>query len=255
MSSRSRAICSRLRLDVLDRPRVPLVALAVVRAVVATERRQPPVAELPDAGHGRVEERPVVRRDQERAGAPPEVLLEPLEGVEVEVVRGLVEHQQVRVGDDQASQRGPRLLAAGQGGRWLGPLVAGEAEPGQRRVDALVQGVAAQDLESVLEVGVRGIGHPAVALERRQLLGHAVQVCRAGADRQSERLRGHERLVEVRLLGEQTRRSGRACGGPRRYPVRRDPRRSAAASSCPRRSGRPGRSGRRARWRHRCRRG
>ena len=64
-----------LVLDVLRRASVALYALPVVGAVVAAERRQPPVAQLPDAGHGRVEERPVVRGDEQCArpgagGAP-----------------------------------------------------------------------------------------------------------------------------------------------------------------------------------------
>ena len=112
-----------VRLGVLGRPRVALLALAVVGAVVAAERRQPAVAQLPDPGHGRVEERPVVRGDEQRAAAAPEVLLEPLERVEVEVVRRLVEEQQVRVGDHEPGQRGARLLAARQRGRRPGPLV------------------------------------------------------------------------------------------------------------------------------------
>ena len=113
-----------LRVGVLGRARVALLALAVVGAVVAAERRQPSVAQLPDPGDGRVQERPVVGGDEQRAGPPAEVLLEPLEGVEVEVVRRLVEQEQVRVGDDQAGERRPRLLAAGQRRRRLGPLVA-----------------------------------------------------------------------------------------------------------------------------------
>ena len=114
-----------LGVGVLDGPRVALLALAVVGAVVAAEDRQAPVAQLPDARHGRIEERPVVRRDEQRPGPPAEVVLEPLERVEVEVVRRLVEQQQVRIGDDQPSERGPRLLAARQPGRRLGPFVRG----------------------------------------------------------------------------------------------------------------------------------
>ena len=147
-----------LRLDVLDRPRVALDALAVVGAVVAAERRQAPVAQLPDPGDGRVEERPVVRRDEQRAAPAPEVLLEPFERVEVEVVRRLVEEQQVRVGDDQPGQRRPGLLAARQRRRRLRPLVAGEPETGQRALDPLVERVAAEDLELVLELGVGVVG-------------------------------------------------------------------------------------------------
>ncbi len=64
-----------LGLDVLRGPRVALDPLAVVGAVVAAEDRQPAVAQLPDPRHRRVEEGPVVRRDEERAaraggGAP-----------------------------------------------------------------------------------------------------------------------------------------------------------------------------------------
>ena len=56
-----------LGVGVLGRARVALDALAVVGAVVAAERRQPPVAKLPDPGHGRVEEGPVVGGDEQRA--------------------------------------------------------------------------------------------------------------------------------------------------------------------------------------------
>ena len=51
---------------VLDRPLVPFDALAMVRAVVASERRQPPIAQFPDPLDGRVQERAVVRGDQQR---------------------------------------------------------------------------------------------------------------------------------------------------------------------------------------------
>ena len=49
----------------LGRERVALLALAVVRRVVAAERGQLPVAELPDPRHRGVQERAVVRRDEE----------------------------------------------------------------------------------------------------------------------------------------------------------------------------------------------
>ena len=112
-----------LRAGVLGGPRVAFLALPVIRAVVAAEDRQPAVAQLPDPGDGRVQERPVVRRDHERARPATEVLLEPLERVEVEVVRRFVEQEEVRIGDHQAGERGPRLLAAGQAGRRPDPLV------------------------------------------------------------------------------------------------------------------------------------
>ena len=151
--------------DVLDSPGVPLLALAVVGRVVAAERGQPAVPEFPDPVDGRVEERPVVRRDQQRAGALAQVVLQPLEGVEVEVVGRLVEQEQVGVRDDKAGQRRAGLLAAGHRGRRLGPLGAVEPEPLSAVIHPLVQRVAAQDVELVLEVRVRGVGDAAVPLE------------------------------------------------------------------------------------------
>ena len=93
-------------------------------------------------------------RDEQRAVAPAEVLLEPLDRADVEVVRRLVEQQQVRLGDHEPGERRPGLLAAGQRRRRLRPLVAGEPEAGQRLVDPQVERVAAEDLELVLEVRV-----------------------------------------------------------------------------------------------------
>ena len=54
-----------LGLDVLDHPRVALDALPVVGRVVAPEGGQPPVAQLPDPRHRRVQEGAVVRRDEQ----------------------------------------------------------------------------------------------------------------------------------------------------------------------------------------------
>ncbi len=102
-----------LRVHVLDHPGVSLHALAVVRAVVATKRGQAPIAQFPDPVDGGVEERPVVRRHQQRARPPSKVLLQPFQGVEVEMVGRFVEHEQVRVRDHEARQRRARLLAAG----------------------------------------------------------------------------------------------------------------------------------------------
>ena len=54
----------RRRVRILRRPGVAFHPLPVVGAVVAAERCQVPVAQLPDARHGRVEEGPVVRCHQ-----------------------------------------------------------------------------------------------------------------------------------------------------------------------------------------------
>ena len=87
--------------------------------------------------------------------------------------------------------------------RRLGPLVAGEPEAAQRGVDALVEGVATEHLEAVLQVGVGGLGHAPVALQRRELGGHHVEVGRPRPDGGAQVRRGHERGIEVGLLGQQ----------------------------------------------------
>ena len=192
-----------VRLGLALRPGVPLDALAVVGAVVAPEHRQPAIAQLPDPRHRGIEERAVVRRHEQGARAAPEVLLQPFDGADVEVVGRLVEQEQVRIGDDEAGERGPRLLAAGDRRGRAGPLVAHEPEARERLVDPLVERVAAQDVEAVLEVGVGGAGGVTVVLEASQLLGHPLEVRRAVPHGRAEVGRRHERLVEVRLLAQQ----------------------------------------------------
>ena len=135
-------------LGLLRRSSVALLALPVVGAVVAPEDRQPPVPELPDPGHRRVEEGSIVGRDEERTGPSPKVRLEPLERPEVEVVRRLVEQEQVGIRDDEPGQRRPGLLATRQRGRRPAPLAPRESEPGQRLFDAEVERVATEDIEA-----------------------------------------------------------------------------------------------------------
>ena len=64
-----------------------------------------------------------------------------------------------------------------------------EAEPGQRRVDPLVQRVAAEDLVAVQEVRVGRLDDAAVALERRP----APRPSGPGAPRRSGRPAGASR--------------------------------------------------------------
>ena len=154
-----------------------------------------------------VEERAVVRGDEERAAAPAEVLLEPLEGGDVEVVRRLVEQQQVGVGDHEAGEGRAGLLPARQRRRRLVPLLAREPEAGQRLVDALVERVPAEDLELVLQIGVGVLLDSMVPLEARRASRPsgrgAAAPWRTAARRSGAAMNSR---VEVRLLGEQAER-------------------------------------------------
>ncbi|MEI2745743.1 MAG: hypothetical protein V9G22_10010 [Ottowia sp.] len=74
-----------------------LLLAAEVVLVVAGPRRQPAAVELEDARREPAQERAVVRDEQRRLLALEQVLLEPLDARDVEVVRRLVEQQQVGV--------------------------------------------------------------------------------------------------------------------------------------------------------------
>ena len=183
-------------------------------------------------------------------------VLQPLEGVEVEVVGGLVEQEQVGVGDHQAGQRRPRLLAAGHRGRRLRPLVAREPEPAQRRVDPLVERVAAERPRT-------GAGGP----RRPVLADAAVALEAASASAMRSRCAAPVRTA-VRRSGAAMKTASRWASCASRPSVRprlrttspaiglvATRRRGAGASSCRRRWARPGRRGRPARSPRRSRRG
>src|SRR5204863_6370991 len=71
--------------------------------------------ELDDPLDGAVEEGAVVRDDHHTAARPLDEALQPLEALEVQVVRGLVEAVDVMVGPEQRRERSPSGLSAGEG--------------------------------------------------------------------------------------------------------------------------------------------
>ena len=143
-----------------------------------------------------------MRRDQQRAVPAPQVVLQPLQRAEVEVVRRLVEEQEVRRGDHEPGERRPRLLPARERRRRPRHVRDREAEPGQRLVDALVERVPAETLEPMLEGLVGRLRRPMRVLQRLELDGHRLEVRGAVAHGRSNVRRRHELLVEVGLLGE-----------------------------------------------------
>ena len=92
----------------------PLLLLLEPRRVVALERDAVAAVELEDpAGHV-VEEVAVVGDDDDGARVLLQVALEPRDRLGVEVVRGLVQQQQVRRRQEQLAQRDAAPLAAGE---------------------------------------------------------------------------------------------------------------------------------------------
>ena len=114
------------------RPSVALDALQDVRRVAALEGLDDAVVHLPRGGADLVEEPPVVGHDHERARvrrpAALEVLGEPGDALDVEVVGGLVEEEDVVVADEQGGERDAAALAAREvADRGLPRDVGGEA--------------------------------------------------------------------------------------------------------------------------------
>src|SRR6185503_7214760 len=111
---------------------------------------------------GRVQEGTVVAHDQDTAGEVAQVPLEPLRRLEVEVVGGLVEQEEIRGSDELAGQTKPAALAAAQGADQLSSCPIGiESKSLENGRDAGVDRVAIGALE-LLEIA---------AVTVQQLLG------------------------------------------------------------------------------------
>ena len=91
-----------------------LLLLLQPRRVVALEREAAAAVELEDPAGDVVEEVAVVGDRHDRAGVVLEELLEPVDALGVEVVRRLVEQQQIRTAEQQAAQGDAAPLATRQ---------------------------------------------------------------------------------------------------------------------------------------------
>ena len=155
------------------RPRRPLEPPLVPRP---REVEAAAALELEHRRRHRLEE-PAVVRDEDDGGVDRRQLaLEPLEALDVEVVRRLVEQQQVGVARERAAERGARQLAARERLELPVEVVVAEAEPAQHRRGAVAPVPAAGVLEPRLRLAVaahrRVVVHPARhrLLELAQLL-------------------------------------------------------------------------------------
>ena len=115
----------------LLRVRRPLRLLAPPGVPRPGEERRAAGLELERRARDRLEEPAVVRDEDDRGVERRELGLEPLEARDVEVVRRLVEQQQVGIAAERARERGARQLAAGERLQAPVELVVVEAEPAQ----------------------------------------------------------------------------------------------------------------------------
>jgi hypothetical protein len=122
--------------------------------VVAFVGFEATVGQPDDAGGEAVEEEAVVADQEDGAGEVEEVSFEPLDGGEVEVVGGLVEEEQIGLGDEQLGKREARALAAGEGGDVLLPDLFFEADAMEGGFELVSPGVASGKVEFLLELVV-----------------------------------------------------------------------------------------------------
>ena len=217
----------------LDEPLLLLVDLALalqalaleleVLRVVAGVLREPPVLQLPDAPGELVDEIAIVRGDDVAALPALQALLEPLERLQIQMVRRLVQEQQLGLGEQQPGQGGPRPLPAAQLLEGLLLVLGREAQPRQHLVDLALVLVAAQRAvtlqqlvvlveQPLIGVGVGALGQ--LALERPQP-GLQLHELGLGLEhRLEERLPVRARAlsvgIEIGLLGQvaQAQRAG-----------------------------------------------
>ena len=170
--------------------------LAPPHVPLAREVGRPSGLELEHRGRHRLEEPAVVGDEDHRCVEPDERPLEPLEPLDVEMVRRLVEQQQVGIARQRPRQRRARQLAAGERRELPVELRVLEPEPAERRERVLAPGVPARVLEPSLRSRVaRKRLLPVVAgrhrrLQPPELLLEVDQVARARervlAQRQAE---------------------------------------------------------------------
>ena len=179
-----------------------------------------------------------MRRDQQRAAALPQVVLEPLEGVEM---------SRWFVGSSSSSRSGSAMTSRASEARVCSPpdsAVGGLAHSSRANPSPLSAASTRwsrvyppRTSNSCWRSAYAGSVDAAVALELGERRGHPLEVRRAGRTAVAQVRRRHERPRRSGPPGRAARSTARACGRPRRGPARRARRRAAAASSCRRRSG------------------
>ena len=161
-----------------------------------------------------------MRDEDDGAGVGPEVLLEPDDGLEVEVVRGLVEQEHVRLLEEELRERDPHLPPAAELLGHPGVVFHGEPEPGQDLGHLRIHREPVPGLELVVQVGV--LAHDPVVLGvLGRDLGHVVlELAHPGLDH-GQTPEDRHGLVEQRAALERELLLGQV-------PVGRVPRRGDA---------------------------
>ena len=140
----------------------------IVVAGVLGQMRLPKLGHV--VAHG-VQEIAVVRNHHHGALVLAQRVLQPLGAAQIQVVGGLVQHQQIRLHQQDARQTQPRLFAAGEQARLLLPPLLREAETGQHALHAAGPLIAARVLKARGQAGV-GVAQALHFLRVGVLFGH-----------------------------------------------------------------------------------
>ena len=188
-------------------------ALALEARVVARITLEPLRVDVDDHVHHAVQEIAVVRDDEKRPGVAFEPVLEPEDGVEVEVIGRLVEEQQVRGAHQRLRQVQPHAPAAREARDRFAHLLVRKAQTVQQPLGARAHrvriGVAHRGVELAYQMTVVhsfGVGEPGFQFSQR---GVAVyRVFERGAIERRRLLRDAgdapaRRVVDLALVGVQ----------------------------------------------------
>src|SRR5258706_213819 len=133
-----------------------LVLLGDVGREVARVALELAVLELVDRVDRVLEQAPVVADDEHGALQVLDPLLDPFDAREVEVVRGLVEQQEIGAGDEHARERDPALLAARERGGLALPELRAQADAREHDFDVAL-GIPVRDgLELLVQAVLLG---------------------------------------------------------------------------------------------------
>ena len=145
-----------LLVDRLAERHLPRGLLAAPLVPGAREEATPAGLQLQDGRADGLEEPAVVRDQDDRRVESYKRLLQPLQRLDVEVVGGLVEQQDVRGGGERAGQRSARELTARERVEAAVEVVLAEAQPAGHRGCAVAPQVAAARLQPCLRTRVAG---------------------------------------------------------------------------------------------------
>ena len=211
----------------------PLAPGALEPVVAAGVEGELPALEVADLLRHRVQEVAVVADQDQRARVAAQMLLEPDRGLEVEMVGGLVEQQEVGLEEQHAGQRHAHPPAAGEARTAAGPAPS-SSKPSPFRMRAARAGAASApiSISRLVHLGDADAGRCAVsasASSAARARCRSASTASSGVSVAARRLLAHHADPSA---GRQPHRR------PRRAAAR--PRSGAAGSTCRCRCGRPG---------------